>query len=105
MALEWITVDVRAVGLTFSAPLSLSVDSPRVEFCGYSNPHPSENKIHLRIQMYGKFRRSKPATTPTFDPNDRPSHRIDTSAGRDEKKGSYLPDNLPGCSELDEDFF
>ncbi|SPO22498.1 related to Rpc19 - DNA-directed RNA polymerases I and III, 18KD subunit [Ustilago trichophora] len=25
---------------------------PRVEFCGYSNPHPSENKIHLRIQMY-----------------------------------------------------
>ena len=28
-------------------------DSPRVEFCGYSNPHPSENKIHLRIQMYG----------------------------------------------------
>ncbi|ETS60967.1 hypothetical protein PaG_04897 [Moesziomyces aphidis] len=26
---------------------------PRVEFCGYSNPHPSENKIHLRVQMYG----------------------------------------------------
>ncbi|PWZ03181.1 RBP11-like subunits of RNA polymerase [Testicularia cyperi] len=27
---------------------------PRVEFCGYSNPHPSENKIHLRVQMYGE---------------------------------------------------
>ncbi|SPO43421.1 related to Rpc19 - DNA-directed RNA polymerases I and III, 18KD subunit [Moesziomyces antarcticus] len=27
---------------------------PRVEFCGYSNPHPSENKIHLRVQMYDR---------------------------------------------------
>ncbi|KAH7344722.1 RBP11-like subunits of RNA polymerase [Rhizoctonia solani] len=26
--------------------------NPKVEFCGYSVPHPSENKIHLRIQMY-----------------------------------------------------
>ena len=26
--------------------------SPDVEFCGYSAPHPSEDKIHLRIQMY-----------------------------------------------------
>ncbi|KIO26055.1 hypothetical protein M407DRAFT_243862 [Tulasnella calospora MUT 4182] len=25
---------------------------PRVEFCGYSVPHPSEPKIHVRIQMY-----------------------------------------------------
>jgi len=25
---------------------------PKVEFCGYSAPHPSEDKIHLRIQMY-----------------------------------------------------
>ncbi|KAN0060923.1 RNA polymerase subunit AC19 [Thecaphora frezii] len=25
---------------------------PRVEFCGYSVPHPSEAKIHLRVQMY-----------------------------------------------------
>lgn len=29
--------------------------SPNVEFCGYSAPHPSEAKIHLRIQMYGKY--------------------------------------------------
>lgn len=28
--------------------------SPDVEFCGYSAPHPSEPKIHLRVQMYGK---------------------------------------------------
>lgn len=27
--------------------------SPEVEFCGYSVPHPSENKIHLRIQTRG----------------------------------------------------
>ncbi|KAJ9105330.1 hypothetical protein QFC21_001698 [Naganishia friedmannii] len=26
--------------------------NPDVEFCGYSAPHPSEPKIHLRIQMY-----------------------------------------------------
>ncbi|XP_025085110.1 DNA-directed RNA polymerases I and III subunit RPAC2-like [Pomacea canaliculata] len=27
--------------------------NPEVEFCGYSVPHPSENKIHLRIQTRG----------------------------------------------------
>ncbi|KAF8918619.1 RBP11-like subunits of RNA polymerase [Mucidula mucida] len=26
--------------------------NPNVEFCGYSVPHPSENFIHVRIQMY-----------------------------------------------------
>ncbi|KAH9177586.1 hypothetical protein EDB89DRAFT_1933443 [Lactarius sanguifluus] len=26
--------------------------SPKVEFCGYSAPHPSENHIQVRIQMY-----------------------------------------------------
>lgn len=26
--------------------------NPDVEFCGYSLPHPSEAKLHLRIQMY-----------------------------------------------------
>ncbi|KLO14045.1 RBP11-like subunits of RNA polymerase [Schizopora paradoxa] len=26
--------------------------NPKVEFCGYSAPHPSENAIQLRIQMY-----------------------------------------------------
>ncbi|KAG1731846.1 RBP11-like subunits of RNA polymerase [Suillus paluster] len=26
--------------------------NPKVEFCGYSVPHPSENHIQLRIQMY-----------------------------------------------------
>ncbi|KAK4689941.1 DNA-directed RNA polymerases I and III subunit RPAC2, partial [Tremellales sp. Uapishka_1] len=25
---------------------------PDVEYCGYSAPHPSEPKIHIRIQMY-----------------------------------------------------
>lgn len=33
--------------------LYTDIDSPDVEFCGYSAPHPSETKIHLRIQMYG----------------------------------------------------
>ncbi|KAF5379170.1 hypothetical protein D9615_005970 [Tricholomella constricta] len=26
--------------------------NPKVEFCGYSAPHPSENTIQVRIQMY-----------------------------------------------------
>ncbi|WVQ78206.1 hypothetical protein IAT38_000289 [Cryptococcus sp. DSM 104549] len=25
---------------------------PEVEFCGYTAPHPSEPKIHIRVQMY-----------------------------------------------------
>lgn len=29
--------------------------SPDVVFCGYSVPHPSENKINLRIQTNGKL--------------------------------------------------
>uniref|UniRef100_T1JBQ8 DNA-directed RNA polymerases I and III subunit RPAC2 n=1 Tax=Strigamia maritima TaxID=126957 RepID=T1JBQ8_STRMM len=27
--------------------------NPEVQFCGYTVPHPSENKIHFRIQTYG----------------------------------------------------
>ncbi len=29
--------------------------SPEVEFCGYSIPHPSETKLNIRIQTYGKI--------------------------------------------------
>ena len=29
--------------------------NPEVEFCGYSIPHPSENKLTLRIQTYGNI--------------------------------------------------
>ncbi|KAF8427326.1 DNA-directed RNA polymerase III subunit C19 [Tirmania nivea] len=28
--------------------------NPEVEFCGYSIPHPSEAKMNIRIQTYGK---------------------------------------------------
>uniref|UniRef100_A0A7N0ZZG5 DNA-directed RNA polymerase RBP11-like dimerisation domain-containing protein n=1 Tax=Kalanchoe fedtschenkoi TaxID=63787 RepID=A0A7N0ZZG5_KALFE len=27
--------------------------SPRVQFCGYSIPHPSENRVNIRIQTTG----------------------------------------------------
>ncbi|PKU78670.1 DNA-directed RNA polymerase II subunit RPB11 [Dendrobium catenatum] len=30
----------------------LNID-PRVEFCGYSIPHPSENKVNIRVQTTG----------------------------------------------------
>ncbi|KAH3680958.1 hypothetical protein WICPIJ_008043 [Wickerhamomyces pijperi] len=29
--------------------------NPDVEFCGYSIPHPSEAKLHIRIQTYGEM--------------------------------------------------
>lgn len=29
--------------------------NPEVEFVGYSIPHPSENKLNLRIQTYGSI--------------------------------------------------
>ena len=32
--------------------------SPAVEFCGYTIPHPSEDKMNLRIQTYGMFWRT-----------------------------------------------
>ncbi len=32
---------------------SIIMQNPAVDFCGYSIPHPSEAKIHLRIQSRG----------------------------------------------------
>ncbi|KAF8306053.1 RBP11-like subunits of RNA polymerase, partial [Clavulina sp. PMI_390] len=38
---------------TIGNPLRwMLMKNPKVEFCGYSMPHPSEPKLHLRIQMY-----------------------------------------------------
>lgn len=34
----------------------LNPSSPNVEFCGYSIPHPAEDKMHLRIQTYGTLK-------------------------------------------------
>jgi len=44
----------------FSHILKTSIDfplgnSPSVEFCGYTIPHPSEAKMNLRIQTYGTY--------------------------------------------------
>ena len=36
-----------------SLSLSLSPLSPRVTFCGYSIPHPSEAVVNMRIQTTG----------------------------------------------------
>ena len=38
-----------------SLPNSWLPRSPEVELCGYSIPHPSEAKLNLRIQTYGKL--------------------------------------------------
>lgn len=34
-------------------PLLLSVRSPDVSFCGYTVPHPLENKMNIRLQTFG----------------------------------------------------
>lgn len=34
--------------------IRLTTSSPDVEFCAYSIPHPSEPKMNIRIQTYGK---------------------------------------------------
>jgi DNA-directed RNA polymerases I and III subunit RPAC2 len=31
------------------------MNNPEVDFCGYTMPHPSEEKIHIRIQTKGKI--------------------------------------------------
>jgi DNA-directed RNA polymerases I and III subunit RPAC2 len=33
----------------------LTSDSPDVEFCAYSIPHPSEPKMNIRIQTYSTY--------------------------------------------------
>nr|XP_025655688.1 DNA-directed RNA polymerases I and III subunit RPAC2 isoform X5 [Arachis hypogaea] len=29
--------------------------SPRVTFCGYSIPHPSDNRVNIRVQTTGRY--------------------------------------------------
>ncbi|ROW17763.1 hypothetical protein VPNG_00725 [Cytospora leucostoma] len=38
--------------------------NPEVEFCAYAIPHPSEAKMNMRIQTYGKSSRARPRPTP-----------------------------------------
>ncbi|CAA6653671.1 unnamed protein product [Spirodela intermedia] len=38
--------------LANSVRFTLNQD-PRVEFCGYSIPHPSENRVNIRVQTTG----------------------------------------------------
>ena len=45
---------------SLSKSISSIACSPEVEFCGYSAPHPSEYKIHLRIQMERDSKMSAP---------------------------------------------
>jgi DNA-directed RNA polymerase subunit L len=38
--------------LSLFLSILLTINSPNVEFCGYSIPHPSEPKMNIRIQTY-----------------------------------------------------
>ncbi|KAH9946881.1 RBP11-like subunits of RNA polymerase [Amylocystis lapponica] len=47
------TYQIHDEGHTLGNPLRwMLMKNPKVEFCGYSLPHPSENHFHLRVQMY-----------------------------------------------------
>lgn len=37
----------------FSLVISFCPPSPRVAFCGYSIPHPADNKVNIRVQTTG----------------------------------------------------
>ncbi|KAK0480635.1 RBP11-like subunits of RNA polymerase [Armillaria novae-zelandiae] len=49
--LRWMIMK-KYVSYLNDGPPDVRIVSPKVEFCGYSVPHPSENFIHVRIQMY-----------------------------------------------------
>ena len=53
--------EANSVTLNLLSSLSLSPlsRSPRVTFCGYSIPHPSEAVVNMRIQTTGKNGRSE----------------------------------------------
>jgi len=43
------------LGIDLRKEAKLIFDSPDVEFCGYSIPHPSEELMNIRIQTYGEL--------------------------------------------------
>ncbi|KAJ7043463.1 RBP11-like subunits of RNA polymerase [Mycena alexandri] len=64
--------------------------NPKVEFCGYSAPHPSENVIQVRIQMYDNLSSLSALITALADLDAlcetiETTYRADLSAGKFER--------------------
>ncbi|KAI9146019.1 DNA-directed RNA polymerases I and III 14 kDa polypeptide [Paraphysoderma sedebokerense] len=62
--------------------------NPDVEYCGYSLPHPSENKIHLRIQTFGDISAVEALNRGLDDLTEMCQHILQTFA-EEVKKGDY----------------
>ncbi|TDL16723.1 RBP11-like subunits of RNA polymerase [Rickenella mellea] len=64
------------------------MNNPKVEFCGYSAPHPSENLIQVRIQMYDKLS-SLTALTTSLDDLDELCEVVDQNYVESLKNGGF----------------
>ncbi|KAF7360211.1 RBP11-like subunits of RNA polymerase [Mycena venus] len=62
--------------------------NPKVEFCGYSAPHPSENVIQVRIQMYDNLSSLSALITALAD-LDALCATIDEAYVKDMREGDY----------------
>ncbi|EJD51292.1 RBP11-like subunits of RNA polymerase [Auricularia subglabra TFB-10046 SS5] len=62
--------------------------NPKVEFCGYSAPHPSEPVIHLRIQMYDRHS-SLTALTEALDNLDQLAIAVNEQYRNSLRKGAF----------------
>lgn len=62
--------------------------NPKVEFCGYSAPHPSEPVIHLRIQMYDR-QSSLTALTEALDNLDQLAVAVNEQYRNSLRKGAF----------------
>ncbi|KAJ7164729.1 RBP11-like subunits of RNA polymerase [Mycena crocata] len=62
--------------------------NPKVEFCGYSAPHPSENVIQVRIQMYDNLSSLSALITALAD-LDALCGTIEDAYVEDVRKGEY----------------
>ncbi|KAF3388071.1 DNA-directed RNA polymerases I and III subunit RPAC2 [Talaromyces pinophilus] len=54
-ALRYVIMKKYSILLPYAIPMMkmmLTSQSPKVEFCGYTIPHPSEAKMNIRIQTY-----------------------------------------------------
>nr|CAD1819587.1 unnamed protein product [Ananas comosus var. bracteatus] len=48
------TASSRTTALVVVAEATMAARRPRVAFCGYSIPHPSDNKVNIRVQTTAK---------------------------------------------------
>lgn len=60
--LDELSVEIRGEGHTLMNPLKWAISNnwggERVEFCGYTIPHPSDDLVHVSIQLEDESRQT-----------------------------------------------